>query len=295
MIRLAVRVARERAELVLAELLELLPDGVEEVELDAHTIEYAAYGAPGELPALPELQAAGGGSLVEVYTSEVPDDWAERWRRFHRPVLIAAPYLAQRPGAPPSLRVRPPWEPALAAPERGALEEIVIDPGQAFGTGAHATTRLCLELLLELAAGEHERGALLDVGTGSGVLAIAAARLGYAPVLALDNDPLSVEAARENARANAAAVQVRRLDLRAEELPRPGHGRAPVLCANLLRPLLLELAGALRWRPRVLIAGGLLRGESDELADEFSRRLNLRAQESRVSGEWCSLLLVQEP
>ena len=68
----------------------------------------------------------------------------------------------------------------------------MIDPGQAFGTGSHATTRLCLELLLELSAGERERGALLDVGTGSGVLAIAAARLGYAPVHAIDNDPESV-------------------------------------------------------------------------------------------------------
>ena len=73
----------------------------------------------------------------------------------------------------------------------GAVEEIVIDPGQAFGTGAHATTRLCLELLLELAALERPVGPLLDVGTGSGVLAIAAARLGFAPVLGLDHERLT--------------------------------------------------------------------------------------------------------
>ena len=90
-----------------------------------------------------------------------------------------------------------PWEPPS---ERRDVREIVIDPAQAFGTGAHATTRICLELLLELAASEDRRGALLDVGTGSGVLAIAAAHLGYAPVLGLDNEAESVVAARENAR-----------------------------------------------------------------------------------------------
>ncbi len=84
---------REQAELVLAELLELAPDGVEEIESAPADggdgfVEYAVYGAPGELPELPDLQAAAGGAFVEVSTSEVPDDWSERWKRFHRPVLI---------------------------------------------------------------------------------------------------------------------------------------------------------------------------------------------------------------
>ena len=197
---------------MLAELLELLPDGVEEVELPDGVIEYAAYGAPGELPALPALQALAGGALVEVSTSEVAADWSERWRRFHRPVLIAsAPASGSVPL--PAVRIRPPWEPA-AIPGEELVQEIVIDPGQAFGTGAHATTRMCVELLLSLAAREDARGALVDVGTGSGVLAIAAARLGFAPVLALDNDPLSVERARANARVNAVDIEVERFDLR---------------------------------------------------------------------------------
>ena len=95
----------------------------------------------------------------------------------------------------------------------------MIDPGQAFGTGAHATTRLCLELLLELAALEDRPGPLLDVGTGSGVLAIAAARLGFAPVLGLDHERESVAAAQENARVNGVAIEVRRFDLRTQTLP----------------------------------------------------------------------------
>jgi ribosomal protein L11 methyltransferase len=89
-IRLAVRVRREHAEVVLAELLELAPGGVEEVSA-GESVEYAVYGAPGELPSLPDLKAAAGDALVEISSSETPDDWQERWRRFHKPILIRAP------------------------------------------------------------------------------------------------------------------------------------------------------------------------------------------------------------
>ena len=202
MLRLAVRVRREQAEVVLAELLELAPGGVEEVAISTGVIEYAVYGAPGELPALPDLTAACGEALVEVRTSEVADDWAERWREFHKPLVLDG-----------RLAVRPPWEPSVGAPV-----EIVIDPGQAFGTGAHATTRLCLELMLSLSAG----GGFLDLGCGSGVLAIAAARLGWDPVVALDYDPASVEAAVDNALRQRRG----RLGLSARPAQRPGGKRA---------------------------------------------------------------------
>jgi len=293
-IRLALRVPAAHAELVLAELLELAPAGVEEVELPGadgapDLVEYAIYGPPGELPALPDLRAAVGGVPVEVSGREVPDDWAERWRRFHRPLLLAAPDRPDGAAPVPSLHVRPPWlEPCAQRP----VEEIVIDPGQAFGTGAHATTRLCLELLLELAAQDPSRGAVLDVGAGSGVLAIAAARLGYGPVLALDNDPESVAAAGANARVNGVQMEVRRFDLRREAVPWP-DGPAVVL-ANLLRPLLLELAGSFAGapgRPAHLIAGGLLREEADEVARAFAGRAGLRERERRELGEWAALWL----
>jgi ribosomal protein L11 methyltransferase len=290
LIRLAVRVERSSAELVLAELLELAPGGVEEVEQDSH-VEYALYGAPGELPSLPALKAAAvaGGALVDIHTTEIADDWSERWRSFHRPVVIAPPSV---PGggaaAPPAIRIRPPWEPA-EAPGTGH-REIVIDPGQAFGTGAHATTRLCLQLLLELSAERPPAGPLLDVGCGSGVLAIVAAKLGYEPVIALDNDALSVQATRENAVVNGVGLDVREADLRAARLPLgvrdAAAGQRPVVVCNLLRGLLLELASALEDAPSELIASGLLEGESEEVAGAFQERLGMRTRRRAVSGGW---------
>jgi len=296
LIRLAVLVERSSAELVLAELLELAPGGVEEVEHGSH-VEYALYGAPGELPSLPDLKAAAGsgGALVDIHTTEVADDWSERWRSFHRPVLVAPP--PPSPGRPemPAIRVRPPWEPPEApGPE---LQEVVIDPGQAFGTGAHATTRLCLQLLLELSAEDSPGGPLLDVGCGSGVLAIVASKLGYAPVVAFDNDPLSVQATRENATANGVALDVLHADLRAAPLPLTGVDaaadgqRAPVVVSNLLRGLLLELAGALTVLPRALIASGLLSGESEEVAQVFGARLGMRVRGRAASAGWEGLWL----
>jgi ribosomal protein L11 methyltransferase len=297
-IRLAVRVSGEQAELVLAELLELAPAGVEEVSGESGTVEYAVYGTPGELPSLPDVSALAGDALVEISTSEIPDDWHERWKRFHRPVLIEAPRepagrVGQRP-AIPALHVRPPWE---QPSERGDVDvrELVIDPGQAFGTGAHASTRMCLELLLALATDEPPSGGMIDVGTGSGVLAIAAAALGFAPVLGLDHEQESVDAARENAVVNGAEIEVRRFDLRRQPLPRIDRGGTcagtPVVLANLLRPLLLELANALPWVPSHLIIGGLLREEADEVAGAFVERLRLCERERRASGEWTAVWL----
>ncbi len=298
MIRLALRVRHEDAEVALAELLELSPSGVEETEV-GEWVEYAVYGAPGELPELPDLRAAvGDGTLVEVTTSELPDDWGERWKSFHRPIVIEAP--AGGPAAVsarvPALRVRPPWEASAELPE---TEEIVIDPGQAFGTGAHHTTRMCLELLLELASQEPGRGAVVDVGCGSGVLAIAAARLGYTPVLGLDHEVESVQATAENATVNGVGegIEVRRFDLRREALAAddgPASTPRPIVLANLIRPLLLELAesmGNSGYAPAHLIASGLLREEAEEVAGVFAQRLGLRLRERRVGGEWAALWL----
>jgi ribosomal protein L11 methyltransferase len=273
MIRLAVRVRREQAELVLAELLELAPGGVEERD-DGDVVEFAVYGAPGELPQLPALRAAAGDALVEVATSQVADDWAERWKAFHEPVEIAAAGRER-----PALLVRPPWTP----PRDGRLD-VVIDPAQAFGTGAHPTTRLCLELLLELAP----VGALVDVGCGSGVLAIAAARLGWAPVLGIDHDREAVRATLENAAANGVALEARRHDL-LRDGPAPS---APTVLANLLRPLLLRVAGDgfAGGTPDALVASGLLVDEGDDVAAAFARR-GLGEVARRRDGDWVALLL----
>lgn len=298
MIRLAVRVCRAQAERVLAELLELAPAGVEEVQVGEGTVEYAVYGAPGELPALPELNAVAGDALIEISTSEIADDWQESWKRFHRPVLIPAPAPLGGEFSPvPSLRVRPPWE-ASSVGNAPAVREIVIDPGQAFGTGGHASTCLCLELLLELAARQRPACPLLDVGTGSGVLAIAAAALGFAPVLALDNERESVDAARENAVENAVEIEVRRFDLRTHELPWMADGDRPggpmIVLANLLRPLLLALSRTMPRAPAHLLAGGLLREEVDEISRAFADRLQLRERERRARGEWAAVWLTAD-
>ncbi len=270
MLRLAIRVRRAEAELVLAELLELAPSGVEEAAIGDEVVEYAVYGAAGELPALPDLTAVAGGALVEVRTEEIADDWSERWREFHKPLVLDG-----------RLTVRPPWEPPGDTPI-----DLVIDPGQAFGTGAHATTRLCLELMLELDAA----GSFLDLGCGSGVLAIAAARLGFSPVSAGDYDRLAVEATDENASVNGVSIDTTRIDLRTDPLP-----VADTVAANLLTPLLLELAARLNRgpdgeHPARVIASGVLRHEADTVARAFAAA-GLIESERRVGGEWSALLL----
>jgi ribosomal protein L11 methyltransferase len=267
MIRLAVRAPAGDAEQVLAALLELAPSGVEEVELDG-AVEYAVYGAPGELPSLPEGRATVGGIEVEVSGQDVPDDWAERWKRFHGAVLVGG-----------RIWVRPPWEEAAVRP--GAID-LAIDPGQAFGTGAHPTTRMSLELMLELEA----RGSFADLGCGSGVLAIAAAKLGFRPVAAVDSDRGAVAATRVNARENGVALDVvERMNLREDPPP-----AADVVAANLMRPLLLRLAHLMDERPRALILSGLLDQEADELAAAFAPL----SERSRLSEKgWSALLLCQ--
>jgi ribosomal protein L11 methyltransferase len=177
------------AERARAIMLELFPEGFEErdsvdgVELAAYTDDHGEE----------RLWSAFGGAR----STEVEEGWEDRWRAFHRPARVGP------------LWVGPPWE----EPDGDAIP-VVIDPGRAFGTGAHATTRLCLELLLEV-----PRGSLLDAGCGSGVLSIAAAKLGFAPVLAVDLDPQAIEATLRNAAANDVVVDASVADAAESELP----------------------------------------------------------------------------
>ena len=291
MIRLAVRCRAEQAETVLAELLELAPSGVEQVDAPdgrEGVVEYAIYGASGELPDLGALDAAAGGGPVEVDSREVPDDWSERWKRFYFPVLIAG-----------RLYVRPPWEEPA---QRGGVVEVVIDPGGAFGTGTHPTTRMCLELMLEAHAASCRRmvepglsgalaggrpGSFTDLGCGSGVLAIAAAKLGFEPVLGVDADRAAVEETDRNARANGVLVEVRHADLR----------RVPVLpgdvaAANLTARLCEEVArgwGEHGKRPAVAILSGFLREQAEGVAAALAAA-GLEQRRRLAVGEWAAIL-----
>jgi ribosomal protein L11 methyltransferase len=193
-------VPAERAEEARATMLDLFPDGFEEAERTG-VLELAAYTDPDGATRL--WRAFG-----EYSWSEVPEDWQHRWREFHRAVRVG------------SLWVGPPW---LEAPDDAVA--VVIDPGRAFGTGAHPTTQLCLALMIELAS---EGASLLDIGCGSGVLAIAGVKLGFDPVIALDHDLVTLEAAASNAEANGVGVELRLGEALEEPLP-----EADVAVANI--------------------------------------------------------------
>jgi len=293
LIRLAVRCTPEQAEIVLAELAVLAPNGVEE-ERGPDYVEYAIYGGEGELPELGEIEVAAGDGLVEVVATEVPDDWADRWQDFHKPLLVGE-----------RLWLRPSWE----EPRDGTID-VVVDPGRAFGTGAHPTTRLCLEYLLQLADAGEASGPLTDLGTGSGVLAIAAAKLGWEPVYGYDHEQASIEAAAGNATVNGIELRLQRMNLR-EALPE----LAPVVVANMTAPILREIADQLKRKgsrgrgpqntparllpsvlgtppaaPPTLVLSGLLPTELDEIAAAFAPA-GLTEADRRLQGDWAALLL----
>jgi ribosomal protein L11 methyltransferase len=268
-IRLAVRCSPDLADLVLAELTVLAPNGVEE-ERGPGYVEYAIYGGEGELPELGEIDAVVGEGRIEVRSTEIPDDWADRWRDFHKPLLVGE-----------RLWLRPSWEP----PREGAID-LVVDPGQAFGTGAHPTTRLCLEYLLELSDAGEANGPLVDFGTGSGVLAIAAAKLGWSPVTGYDHEPAAIEAAAANASVNGVPIDFHRMNLR-ESLPE----LAPTVVANMTSPILKAVAGHLdSGLPRVLVLSGILPSELDEVAAAFAPA-GFAGHGRRRAGDWAALLL----
>ena len=275
MIRLAVRCAPEYAEAVMANLLELAPNGLEE-ERGPGWVEFAIYGPPGEVPDVGELQAAAGGSLVDVTTTAVPDDWADKWTDFHRPIEVSG-----RIGVRPSW-----WEP------KEGLIDVVVDPGRAFGTGGHPTTRLCLELLVELEEGGEATGPIADWGTGSGVLGIAAAKLGWSPVTGCDRELASLETAQANAEANGVEMGIERVDVRAGPPP-----VAPSVVANLTGNLLKDCAGHLASddeAPGKLVCSGMLESEVDEVVAAFAPT-GLSEAERRIESGWGGLLLRAAP
>ena len=181
--------------------------------------------------ALGHLQAFGLGPIGELTARRVDDeDWLQRWKADFVPISIGV------------FLVRPTWSEAVA----GDAVELVLDPGMAFGTGLHPTTQQCLEALSTMPL---EGKGVLDVGTGSGILAIAAAKRGASPVVAVDTDTLAVDAARENAVRNGVAIPV--AEGSAADVP----GRFDVVVANIVSPVLQRIAKDLAER---LSGGGTL-------------------------------------
>jgi ribosomal protein L11 methyltransferase len=225
-----------------------------------------AYFATGSTPDLAEVLSLVSGARVEP--SPVPEvDWVARFRETFRA------FTAGR------FRIVPAWEAPAAAPE-----VIVVDPGRAFGTGTHETTRLCLSAIEEL-AGECPLGCVLDLGTGTGMLAVAARRLGASVVVAADIDPDAIGSARLHARLNAVDLAVVRAD---------GGGafqsRAfDLVIANLSAPLLRQRAAeitALVGPEGALVLSGLL---AEDVADIATAYAPLGPLETRTDGEWACL------
>ena len=233
--RYSLRVPAADAEIALARMLELFPDGVEE-ERDGGDVVLAGY---AEEPPAPDLEPQA-----------VEPGWEDAWRAFHRPVRVGP------------LWIGPPWFP----PEEVA---VVIDPGRAFGTGAHGSTRAALELLAGL-----DPSPALDLGCGSGVLSVAALRLGFGPVAAFDVDPLAVGATAENAARNGVQVAVALADVLTDPLP-----SAPLWLANLELGILERLLERADLPARILASGltanqtlgGSPRAEVDGWAAEVLR------------------------
>jgi ribosomal protein L11 methyltransferase len=233
--RYRVRVPAAEAEPALARMLDLFPGGLEE-ERDGDDVILAGYAEQAPAPGLE--------------CDDVEPGWEDRWREYHRPVTVGRIWVGpgwvspDADGDCPQLAGDSP----LAG---GGLIRIVIDPGRAFGTGGHGSTRAALELLQRL-----DPQPVLDLGCGSGVLSIAAAKLGFEVRGAFDLDPLAVGAAAENAARNGVALAVARADVLADPLP-----AAPLWIANLE----LGLLGRLLERPDLpplILASGLLDPET---------------------------------
>ena len=267
LMRIDAVVAAADAERAVAEACAALGTGCVEEDGPDGTVRLSLWTPPGS--ADPErlraaLAAAGIDALLETAVQD--PSWRDAMRRFHRPVEIAGRLL-----------VRPPWEPA-----RPPLLDVEIDPGMAFGTAQHATTRACLTLLAALPGG----GPLLDAGCGSGVLSIAARRLGWGPVTAVDFDRLCVDATVANARRNGVALTVGRRTIGADRLP-----ACPTVTANLTGTVLRLLAGALPApAPRHVIASGMRPDEVDGVAVAFAPH-GLRVRDRIDDDGWSTVLL----
>ena len=228
------------------------------------------------------------------------EDWAESWKRHFHPIEIKginrrgephiSPVKSRRRGTPlpevKSLLIKPSWSKRHARKNQAVL---VLDPGLSFGTGQHPTTAFCLQEVVRSATNQAPRS-FLDIGTGSGILAIAAAKLGYAPVHAFDFDPESVRVARGNARKNGVYRQMRITRGNVAKLPIRPVRQYDLICANLISTLLIaerrRIVNRLH-RDGMLVLAGILKSEFSQVR-HFFEKLGLKLAATQAGNEWCS-------
>jgi ribosomal protein L11 methyltransferase len=248
--------------------------------------ELTIYCDPPDLDGLvAEVQRLGDMLQLELRLTpavRTDDDWRDTWKQFYRPIRVAAGGTA--------LLVRPSW---LAREDGDPELELVLDPGRAFGTGQHETTRLCLDVLVALADAGRSPARVLDLGCGSGILALAAARLfPGAAVLAADNDPDAADTAAENAALNGLED---RLEIRAAtvmDLP----DSFDLLLANIRPGVLIPIADELARRLApggLVVLSGVLGEEADAVLAAYAE-VGLRRADRRDLNEWCALVLKSE-
>ena len=203
------------------------------------------------------------------------EDWAESWKRHFHPLEIG-----------PELLVKPSW--SKQRPRKGQAV-VILDPGLSFGTGQHPTTSFCLNEIVRCRKSGVKQS-FLDIGTGSGILAIAAAKLDYQPVHAFDFDPESVRVAKENARKNKVQTQVKPVRGDVTKLPLKPARQYDLVCANLISNLLIaerrRIVNRLK-KDGTLVLAGILAAEFSEVERAFAD-MKLRLTASRVENEWCS-------
>ncbi len=226
------------------------------------------------LPVLAESFGPEAGAYVSA--AEITDfGWAENWKEHFRPRRIGKRIV-----------VKPEWEPFSPAPDDVVL---TINPGQAFGTGTHETTQMCLRFVEEAFDSPAPPCRVLDIGTGTGILGIAAARFGASCTLAIDVDPKAVEVAAENARVNGVADRFHAADT---PLSRT-QGRFDLILANVLAEILVDLKEEIveRLEPGgLLVLSGILAEKSNWVAAEYASA-ECRLQETKEEGQWTALLL----
>lgn len=256
-------------ELIDPKMIEEMPEDVQ-VRAWFESVE-ALRGLDACLRALPGLTGMDLGSLAVTQQGVQEQDWSECWKQYYKP------FRAGR-----RLVIKPSWEYWNAAPEDLIIE---LDPGMAFGTGTHETTAMCVEMIEK----HYRGGSVLDVGTGSGILAIAAARLGAERVLGVDIDPMAVRVAQENVEKNglASIIDIRQGDLVA--------GLQDVRCdfavANILADVIALLAAPLRAHltpNAIFVCSGILKEREQDVKDVLART-GYALFDRMQKGDWVAL------